>query len=236
MYFNALKEIDKIVSISDYTKKQFNNIYNHNIIVLPLGVDIKRFRRIEIFKREKSFIFVGHIKPRKGLIYTLQAFNNIMHKYKDVKLYIIGEKSKGKYAEECFKYIRTINTNNQIVILGKVSNDDLVEMYNKSMANVLNSININQHFEGFGLIHLEANACGIPSIGSYNCGNETAIIDGLNGYLTNQKDIKDIEAKMELIIQNFNKNFQYFQTQCLEYAKSNSWDKYFESLLKDVYR
>ena len=44
LYKKSLKNIDKIVSISEYTKNNFTNIYNHNIEVIPLGVSYQKFQ------------------------------------------------------------------------------------------------------------------------------------------------------------------------------------------------
>lgn len=237
LYMRSLKYVDEVVSISEYTKDRVNEFYNKNITVIPLGVDYKRFQPRSFNTKEKAFVFVGHIKPRKGLIYALKAFKDIMINDNDIKFYIVGAKTEGPYADKCLKYIEDENLSKQVILVGKVSDDELVNLYQKSIANILTSINEDNHFEGFGLIHLEANACGTPSIGSKGCGNESAIVDGVTGYLCQQKNITEIKKKMELIIQDFNNNsFAVWETNCLAYAKVNDWSTYFKNLKERVYK
>jgi len=237
LYVKSLKCIDKIVSISEYTKTRFNNLYNQDIEVVPLGVDYKQFQSvINNIKKEKAFVFVGHIKERKGLIYALMAFSEICKYDKDVVFYIVCAKQEGEYSEKCIQYIKDNNLRKQVKFLGKLNDDELIGVYQKSMCNILTSVNSNEHFEGFGLIHLEANACGIPSLGSKMCGNESAIIEGKTGYLCEQKNIVDIKKKMEKIIYDFeDNNFSFWENNCKMHARNNDWSNYFKTMMERVY-
>jgi len=238
LYIKSLKSVDKIVSISEYTKTRFNNLYNHNIEVVPLGVDFNQFNKISnvVSKKEKAFVFVGHIKERKGLIYSLMAFSEICKYDKDVIFYIVCAKQEGEYSEKCIQYIKDNNLSKQVGFLGKLNDDELIGVYQKSMCNILTSVNSNEHFEGFGLIHLEANACGIPSLGSKGCGNESAIIEGKTGYLCEQKNIVDIKEKMQKIIADFDQNnFGFWENSCKMYARNNDWSNYFKTMMERVY-
>ncbi len=237
LYRASLKKVDKIVSISEYTANRFNNIYKQHISVIPLGVDFNNFKcKNSCLARERAFVFVGHIKSRKGLIYALEAFKNIMNHDESIVLYIIGAVSIGQYADACLNYIKNNNMSGQVVFLGKVDNDKLIEIYNKSICNILPSINDGNYFEGFGLIHLEANACGTPSIGSLDCGNESAIINGKTGFLCKQKDVDSIQNSMENIINDFDNNhFEVWEKECTQYAKENDWKYYFKQLKTKVY-
>jgi glycosyltransferase involved in cell wall biosynthesis len=77
----------------------------------------------------------------------------------------------------------------RITFSGKVSHEKLPDYYSISNLHVLPSINVKNAFEGFGLVHLEANACGIPTIGSLYYGNEDVIMQEYNVFLCQQKDV-----------------------------------------------
>ena len=79
------------------------------------------------------------------------------------------------------------------------------------------SINDGKAFEGFGLVFLEANAKGMPCIGSINCGAKEAILNGKTGYIVDPYNFKVIAQKMDLIL---NKNAIKPQD-CTEWAKQN---------------
>lgn len=237
LFRSSLKKIDRILSNSEYTKYRFNNIYNQDISVVPLGIDNERFKITKLYaSRERAFVFVGHLKIRKGLIYALEAFNNIMRDDKKVLFFIIGAVSTGQYADICLNYIKKNKMNNQVVFLGKVDDDNLIEIYNKSICNLLPSVNEENHYEGFGLVHLEANACGTPTIGSTDCGNESAIIHGKTGFLCKQKDVGSIQKSMESILNDFdNDNFELWIKECTKHATANDWKYYFNQLNKIFY-
>lgn len=238
LFRGSLKKIDRILSNSEYTKNRFNNIYKQEISVIPLGIDNESFRVTEIDTlRERAFVFVGHLKIRKGLIYALEAFKNIMRDDEKVLFYIIGAVSIGQYADTCLNYIKKNKMNKQVVFLGKVDDNNLIEIYNKSICNLLPSVNDENHYEGFGLVHLEANACGTPTIGSIDCGNESAIINGKTGFLCKQKDVDSIQKSMESILNDFdNDNFEVWTKECTRHAKENDWKYYFNQLNKILYR
>jgi glycosyltransferase involved in cell wall biosynthesis len=233
-YRRALKKVSKIVSVSDYTAKRFllSNTCVTPIRAVPLGVNCYSFSQFKpkLSKKEKAFVFVGHIKPRKGLIYAIQAIKILTRDYPEIKLYVIGSGS-GKYVEMCHKYVVDNDLDKNVIFMGLVSDEILKQVYHKCIGNILPSINESDYFEGFGLIHLEANACGIPTIGSHDCGNESAIIDGKTGYLCNQKDVRCLAEKMKYIIQIFEKNqFLALSESCIKHAKNNDWKYYFMQL------
>ena len=62
------------------------------------------------------------------------------------------------------------------------------------------SINDGKAFEGFGLVFLEANAKGMPCIGSINCGAEEAILNGKTGYIVDPYNFKEVAQKNGLFL------------------------------------
>ncbi|MFZ4402597.1 MAG: glycosyltransferase family 4 protein, partial [Pseudobdellovibrionaceae bacterium] len=190
LYRLFLLPISRVFSNSEYTRDRFfNQTKFQPINIADLGVDTKQFKiKNNIQDRKLVFSFVGQVKHRKGLLTAIKAIQTLYQKYADVKLYIVGD-CTNSYAQACIKYVNDSFLNNVIFFLGKVSDQDLADIYNKSICNILPSINTNDgSFEGYGLIHLEANAMGIPTIGSLNTGNESAIIDGVTGYLAEQEN------------------------------------------------
>jgi len=86
---------------------------------------------------------------------------------------------------------------------------------------LLNSNNDKEHFEGFGGVFLEAAQFGKPAIGSKNCGIESAIRDGVSGYLTTQADHKNIKDKILLSI----KNKEMLSRGATNFYRDFSWKK-----------
>ncbi len=236
-YRLGLKKVQKFFSISDYTKNQFqiNFSTKKEITVVPLGVDFKVFNvdYNQSLKDALSFCLIGQVKARKGVIVAIRAIERLKVNYPEVKLYIAGDLN-GSYAQDCLSLVKDKNLQNNIIFLGYIGQQGVRDLYQKCIANVLPSVNAEDGaFEGFGLIHLEANACYLPTIGSKNCGNESAIREGINGFLIDQNNDLELANKMKLIIElKLNSGYYTFAKKCYQYASSQGWDNYFNSILK----
>jgi glycosyltransferase involved in cell wall biosynthesis len=234
-YWRALSRVKKIISISDYTADVFRKSVSskNEIVTVPLGVDFEAFRKREESKqREILFCFVGHIKPRKGLIFLLEAMAKIGKQYPEAKLSIVGSFEDESYADRCKKLVAEKGLSDNVKFLGRLSQEDVCALYGRSILNLLPSYGTTSGaFEGFGLIHLEANAAGTLTLGCLDSGNESAIVDGRSGFLVRQESVDDIVEKMKEVIEIYKTgNYDRYSEQCIQYAKSNSWQKYFEKL------
>ena len=228
-YYNKLwiKYVDKLIVPSKFTYNKVKEWYEKEVSIISWGVDIEKYHPINI-KKEKAFIFVGAQKERKGIKYLLLAFKRLVKDYPDTKLYVVGKKS-----EIYYNFVKSCKLDKNIIFTGGVSHDELLEHYSKSMAHILPSINAKNAFEGFGLVHLEANACNIPSIGSLDTANEDVLIDGYNGFLCPQKDVEYLYDKMKILIEDE----KMYLTMCknsLNYAKEHTWEKTAENFKKVV--
>lgn len=235
LYYKGLNYVNHVVSNSHYTANMFVSAsgYTGPLDVLGLGVDIERFKLCSIGKKEKSALFVGAIKPRKGLLYVIRAMSKVCETEPLAKLYVIGQTHVERYYKDCIATIKALGLENDIVFVGRVGDESLKAYYDRCCVNVLPSVNEGNAFEGFGLTHLEANACGIPSIGSYGCGNEDAIIHGETGFLCKPKDIDGLAGAILSIFNILDsEEFRKLQERCRRHAEQNSWKLYFVRLLK----
>lgn len=238
LYNLALKKANAFVAISEYTKKRFLDASQSGIDVsaIPLGVDYKHYKSTDRVIKQPAFTLVGPVKPRKGHIVAIEAISQVCREYPDAKLYIAGEQGFSQYHEACKKRIDELSLYENIEFVGVLGEEELIDLYHKSIANILPSINDGHHFEGFGLIHLEANACGIPTIGSKECGNESAIIDSETGFLCRQNDVDEIAARMKQLLDDFKMNQMLsWEERCLNFAKKMDWSNYFDKL-QPIYR
>ena len=75
--------------------------------------------------------------------------------------------------------------------------------------------------EGFGIAILEANAIGIPAIGSLGCGIEDAIDNGVSGKLINPKDPNEFADALEEILNNY----ETYSQNAITWSQDFKWDK-----------
>lgn len=213
----AFKKANVVLSVSNYTAKRMQEEgISCNCAIISLGVDKNIYHEdIVMPDRQNNIVFVGNLKPRKGIEFVLNAFKIVAMEISDLRLQIVGkiDKNSHKY-KQIDEDIKKNNLN--IEFLGWVSEDELCNIYQIAKLNVLPSKSDRFYFEGFGLIHLEANSCGTLTVGCNNSGNEDAI-KGENGFLIN---FDDTSALCEII-----KNVMSMQ----EYPKINNalisgWD------------
>lgn len=170
----SLKRADKIIAVSEYTKKeliQICRITEDKITVVPNGISslfrplvLNGNNRERILKRyglsfDRFILFAATLEPRKNLQTLLDSFEEMAKQRSDVGLVICGK--KGWLFEQSLKRIEALSGRLKIKYLGYVSDENLVELYNLAEVFVYPSF-----YEGFGFPPLEAMACGVPVVTS----------------------------------------------------------------------
>ena len=204
-YRLSFTKASRVITVSNYTKKRMKEIgLEANYEVVKNGVDKSLFIKSENANKEDLIVFVGNLKKRKGLAFLIKSLNLLSSEEKKrLKIFVLGSVVLNSIEyQQLQEYISSNNLN--VSFKGKVSLEKLIESYQRSKLNILPSKNEGFHFEGFGLVHLEANACGTLTVGSKNSGNEDAILPG-KGFLIDYGD----EEKLASIIKDVMKLKHY---------------------------
>jgi len=207
----AYKKAKRIFCVSSFTEKEIlKKIKLSNTVVINNGVDYDKYadrggfyannRSRLMQKKEKIILSVGALKHRKGYHISIPAIAEVKKKYRDIKYYIVGDQSDKNYFNKLKDLVEKYNLEKNIVFLEKISDEKLINFYYSSGLFLLTPVNIKNNFEGFGLVYLEAGACGKPVIGTYDCGAEDAVVNEATGLLVPQKNIKKTaEAVLKLL-------------------------------------
>lgn len=213
-------KIDGVIGVSPVALKVFRN-YSKPKIVIPNGVDLEEFNpnlpKIKKYQDEKIYIlFVGRIEERKGLIYLLKAFKILQNRFSNLRLIIVGE---GPLKEECQKYVKENNLK-EVIFEGEVTNE--LPLYYKS-ADIFCAPSI--FGESFGLVILEAMACGVPVVAFANQGYKN-LLRGKKGekFLAKPKDYRELAQKIEILIKD-PKLRKEMGNLGIKEAKKYSWSK-----------
>ena len=201
----SFKKANKVFCVSKFTQKEIlKKIDLKNTLVINNGVDYNEWQidNPPPLLKEKMILGVGALKPRKGYHVSIPAMAIVKKKYPDLKYYLVGDQSSKDYFNQLKELVKKHDLENNVIFLEKISDKHLIKLYHQTDLFLLTSINIDKSFEGFGLVYLEANACGKPAIGTYGCGAEEAIIDGFNGLLVPQNDIEKTGQAILNILDN----------------------------------
>lgn len=238
LYRFSAKKLRHAFAVSAYTADRFAAVCSGvPVTAMPLGVDTQQFSCAAISdgqQKENAFCFVGGFKPRKGLLLAIKAIEKLRDACPDICLYVVGgQETFDEYVQECQDYVSRNGLEKNIRSMGFLSMSELKDCYAKSLANVLPSINIKHYFEGFGLIHLEANAMGVPSIGSKGCGNESAIQEGINGFLCDQRDVDALTDRMQYFLSiKGTPAYQEFCVRAQAHAYKNNWNHTMQPIIE----
>lgn len=223
---SLLSQAETIVTASlDYVKSsQIKNYYEKHkdkFQEIPFGLDLKKFqakllnrplenktiaRAQEIvhyindkfIKRDRlNLLFVGGLDQAhyfKGVEVLLNSL--VILTERNWRLKIVGEGKLRPHYEEMAQHL---NLRKQIEFTGKLSEPELIRTFQDADLFILPSINGN---EAFGLVLIEALACGVPVIASELPGVRNVFSDHEQGLLVTPGSTSDLKNKLEFIFKN----------------------------------
>jgi glycosyltransferase involved in cell wall biosynthesis len=174
---------DHIFVASSFTEKSLQNtgIKSDKITVIPYGAPTDYFQPQAKLDNIFRAIYIGRVSPRKGVHYLIQAWQEL--NLKEAELMLVGGNlfSKNWFTkyQDIFKYIPS------------VPHLLLNQYYSQGSVFVFPSL-----VEGFGLVILEAMACGIPVITTPNTGGADIITDGVEGFIIPIRDVEALKEKL----------------------------------------
>lgn len=232
----AYQKADAVPCISSFTEKQIlKRVKLKNTQVNNLGIDFDKFQTAKPLKRfnktEKIILGVGALKKRKGYHISIPAVAEVKKKYPQLKYYIVGLQEDQVYFAELKSLVAKYQLENEVIFLANLDDQELIKLYHQTDLFLLTSVNVGLHFEGFGLVFLEANACKKPVVGTYHCGAEDIIKDNYNGFLVPQNDVQATAQAVLKILDNPSLA-QKLSVNAQERAKEMSWDKTIQRYLK----
>ncbi len=198
----------KVLCVSRFTKDKVKRISANNTFVIYNGVNPHIFFyedgsdiKSSLSLREDVPIFFTLTRQEdyKGVDHAIQALSKLNDEGCDF-YYLVG--GIGPYLDHLKNLVKKYNLEDKVKVLGKVPSLDLNRYYSLATANVLLSRYDDKtpNFEGFGLVFLEAAACGTFSIGGDSGGIPCAIIDNETGILVDPNSINEIRDVFRKVI------------------------------------
>ena len=210
----VVKAASALIANTDAEAASLVSLYGacpDNVYVVTPGVDLKRFtpgngraaarRALDIAPDAIMLTFVGRIQPHKGPEVLVRAIAEMVshtpHLRSKVALVIIGGASGNKSTEpdRLQNLARFLGVQDLVHFKPPVTREDLPQWYRAS-----DLVCVPSYSESFGLVALEAQACGTPVVATAVGGLRTAVADGISGSLVDGHDPKAWSAIISRLI------------------------------------
>jgi phosphatidylinositol alpha-1,6-mannosyltransferase len=201
-----------VIANSKFTERQLVDLEvpKNKIVIISPGVDTERFHPnyevsdlkslIGVSDPCKVVLSVGRLSRRKGFDNLIRALSLFRHEEQcDFRYVLIGVGEDREYLEQLAK-VQGIAK--QVHFMGHVAMDDLPRWYNLCDVFAMPNREIDGDTEGFGMVFMEAAACGKPSIAGRDGGTGDAVIDGETGLQVDGNNIADIVDALRRILVN----------------------------------
>ncbi len=242
----VFRSADRIISATPAEVAQIQWLYKiktNNVVVIPPGVDTSHFYPISPDEAKEyigvppcanMLLFVGRIEPLKGVDTLIQAIAILRQHGVYVCLSVIGGEPGGADVENAEmrrvqEMSRQAGLDDLVTFLGKRSQDTLPYYYSAADAVVVPS-----HYESFGMVALEAMACGVPVVASQVGGLAFLVQDGETGYTVPADDPQALADHLAVLLQYPDLRARLGRN-AAELAKEYAWEKIADRMI-DVYK
>lgn len=194
------KEAQLFIAVSEFIRSTLikKGFPDEKIRVHYIGVNTDFFQPNPSLKREPIVLFVGRLTEKKGCEYIIRAVSEVKKVAEDVKLVIVGD---GNLREELEKLAAKLLK--QYQFLGLQPIDEVKRWMNRSKILAVPSITAqNSDSEGLPMVAIEAQAMGLPVVGSIHAGIPEAIIDGETGFLVPERDEQGLAKSILSLLQD----------------------------------
>ena len=218
--FRELSFSDKIMVNSHFLKRYLTNMSNehdYKIYVNHLGVDTRQFQskwqspplpQVEKIKKllnlegQYHLLYVGRLRKIKGVEMLLKALPKVVKKHPNVRLTIVGNafygsNRKTRYVNHLYQLAEMVSEHVKFVPF--IPHDQIHFWFQAADIVIVPSIGN----EAFGLVNIEAMACGIPVIATNIGGMPEIIQHGYTGFLINPEDgVNELAAYLDQLLSN----------------------------------
>jgi D-inositol-3-phosphate glycosyltransferase len=205
----VIRVADRIIAPTDTERDQLIEYYDADparIFVAPPGVDLERFvpgdraaaKRHFGFSDDPLVVFVGRLQAFKGTDIAVNALRHLTRMVPDAQLAIAGGDSPSGIGGERMRLrlaARRLGVSERLKFMEPVGHNELPELYRAADVVVVPSAS-----ESFGLVALEASACGTPVVATAVGGLRVIVRDGESGYLVERRDAKSFAAALSRVL------------------------------------
>ncbi|MGG2973685.1 glycosyltransferase [Geobacillus stearothermophilus] len=177
-----------------------------------------------------KFLQVSNFVEKKGHKYTIKAFKEFLKVYPNSRLILAGD---GPLRNSIQNLCNELNLNNYVQFVGKVTKPEVIKLMKEADVFLHHSVTAeNGDQEGIPTVLMEAMGTGLTVISTYHSGIPELIIDGYNGFLVHEKDIKGYVEKLKHVLNTDNS----IRKNAHNYVNKNFNIQIQNEKLADIYR
>jgi glycosyltransferase involved in cell wall biosynthesis len=195
----SLSNAAKIDCVTNFTANMVLKIVPNrkkDVSITHIGVELEKYNSLQV-KKKNQIITVCRLTKRKNVATVIKAIS-LLPEYilKEYKYVIVGE---GEEKENLEKLVFDLKLTENVTFMGEVDEATKIKLLSESKIYIMCPIPFRGEKEGFGISYIEAQASGVPVIGSKIGGIIEAIGEG-GLYVQNPTNQKKIAEKIELLI------------------------------------
>lgn len=210
-YRAVVRWCEKVISVSQATADfliEKRGVPPGKVLVIPYGVNLEKYKdgngkavkdELGLTENHKIIGMVGRLEPQKGHIYLINAATQLVKKYPQVKIMIIGE---GKLRSDLEKRVAEEQLSTNFLFLG--SRNDVPDLLNAMDIFTLPSL-----FEGLPNVILEAMAANKPIVATSVDGTKEAVVNNETGILVPPKDPESLSNALCYLLENPEKLLEF---------------------------
>jgi phosphatidylinositol alpha-1,6-mannosyltransferase len=207
----AYRRFDRLVSVSRYTRNRLlalmppSELPPEHVVVVPNSVDAGEYAApravgVRPWHAWRFTLGIGELKERKGHHLSVAAWCRVAVGDPTLHHVLVGRRTGDVYERRVLALAEAAGVAERLHLVGNVGEDELVDLLQRAEVFLHTPVTAGDGgFEGFGIVYLEAAACGTPSIGTLDCGAEDAIVDGVTGRLVAQDEAAVVAALQSLL-------------------------------------
>ena len=204
------REAAAVVAANEFARQNLLRIGipDERIQKITPGVDCVRFRPQQLsgdipalhgLQDKKILLTVARLVPRKGHKAVLEAIRKLLPEIPNLVYLIAGT---GPEEEKLRQLAAEWNLHDAVRFSGFVKDEDLPAYYNACDVYVMPNSEEKGDVEGFGMVFLEANACGKAVVGGRSGGAAEAVIEGKTGRLVDPHNPQELADVLDVLLKN----------------------------------
>lgn len=202
----VLQGADHVISNSNNTYRILAEKWgldNTKVVVMNPGVDVRRFSPCASnptpagWQGRTVILTVSRLQRRKGHDMMIRALPELVRQYPQLLYAIVGD---GEERERLSKLVDELGMGAHVHFMGALADEEMVNAYKHCQLFVLPNRRVGSDVEGFGMVLLEAQACGKPVLAGNSGGTRETLVEGQTGVVVDCTEPEPLQKAVAALL------------------------------------